>query len=440
MYRILRIWGCIALSLTATTLQAQDTLSLQEAISIALQNNFDIRIKKNESALFENNLRFANAAFLPRVNAGTNLILSNNDQKQTFANGNQKERNNIRAENLSSAVNLNWTIFDGMKMFITRDKLSAYQQLGKLSLKQQVIATTSAVLSGYYSISRQQQLETAIKEQIAYHEERVRTAAVKIKQEIGAKPELLQAKIDMNAQKAALMQAASVTIQLKKGLNELLAIPQGTDYVVSDSIPLNTEWQLSEILEQARKNNPLLQLAKQQVAISQLLLKEKKAEKYPVLNFNSAYNFNRNNNKAVVNEFTPLFNRLSGFNYGLSLSIPIFNQFDVKRQIREADLNLQRDQLQADREWNKQQMEIEKAFADYEIQLTLYELELENISMARENVYIAKKRLELGLADYMHYRETLKSLSEANDRLIAARYGIKMSETKLMQLTGSIIQ
>ena len=190
----------------------------------------------------------------------------------------------------------------------------------------------------------------------------------------------------------------------------------------------------------AEQNNPELQVARQNIKIAQITLRERKAEKFPIVSFNSAYNFSKTENQVVVNNFTPLFNRNLGFNYGLSATIPIFNGFTVKRQIKAAQLDIDyQNTLYNYQKW-RIDIGISNAYKDYELQKKTLRLEEENILLAKENVYIASERLRLGVTSYLELRETQKSLEDAYNRLIAARYDTKVAETELLRLKGELVR
>ncbi|HMJ47014.1 MAG TPA: TolC family protein, partial [Ferruginibacter sp.] len=240
--------------------------------------------------------------------------------------------------------------------------------------------------------------------------------------------------------KAAKMTQLSLIEQLKEQLNQLLVFAQGTMYEVSDSIPINHTLVMGDILTIAQQSNPELVLAKQNIKIAELTLKERKAERWPTVSLNGAYNFSRTNNQLVVNNFTPLLNRNSGFNYGASASIPIFNNFNVKRQIKVAQLDIDYQQLLYDYKRVQVDIAISNAYKNYDLRQKMLLLEEENIKLARENVYIASERLRLGVTSFLELREAQKSLEDAYNRLIAARYDTKVAETELLRLRGDLIQ
>ncbi len=426
--------------LCLSKVSAQQMLTVEQAVAAAIDNNYDIQLLRNDSALAALNNNYAYAALLPRLNASSAIIFNNNNTRQRLADGSERKQGGIRSNNISSAVNLNWTIFDGFKMFATRDKLAEIVRLGELNIKNQLVITVSEVIKTYYNIVRQKQQLIAIEEQMSLNDERVTQAEKKLSVGLGAKPELLQAKVDLNAQKAARLKQQTLIDQLKEQLNQLMVMSRETRYEVADSIPLRTDLVVTEILQSAETNSPELQVVKQNIAIAKLTLKERKAERFPVVSFNSAYNFSKTENQLVVNNFTPLLNRNLGFNYGLSATIPIFNGFTAKRQIKAAELDIAYQNTVYNYQKWRMDIAISNAFKDYELQRKTLRLEEENILLAKENVYIASERLRLGVTSYLELRETQKSLEDAYNRLIAARYDSKVAETELLRLKGELVR
>ena len=431
---------CLLLLPAALKVQAQQMLSVEEAVAAAVKNNYDIQLLRNDSVVAALNNSYATAAFFPTVNASAGVVFNNNNTKQKLADGTERKRSGIKSSNIASSVNLNWTVFDGLKMFATRDKLAEFVRLGELNIKNQVVNTVSDVIKTYYNIVREKQQLKAIEEQMSLNEERVTQADKKLRVGLGAKPELLQAKVDLNAQIAARLKELTVIEQLKEQLNLLMVMARETTYEVADSIPFRNDLMVADILAQAETNSPQLQVTKQNIKIAQLTLRERRADRYPRLTFNSAYNFSKTENQLVVNTFTPLFNRNLGFNYGLTASIPIFNNYNVKRLIKVARLDI--DYQNTVYNFQKWQLDIaiSNAYKDYELQKKTLRLEEENILLAKENVYIASERLRLGVTSYLELRETQKSLEDAYNRLIAARYDTKVAETELLRLKGELVK
>ncbi len=415
-------------------------LTLEEAVATALKHNFDIELSRNDSAVAALDYSYRNAVFIPRVNGTLGTTWNSSNQKQTLADGTKRQQNGLKSNNINAALNLNWVLFDGLKMFASRDKAEEYIRLGELGIKNQVTNTIAAVIITYYDIVRQKQLLKAIEEQMSLSQERVKLAQYKLDIGVGAKPDVLQSKVDHNAQKALQLEQQTVIVQLKEQLNQAMNIKDAPPYDVSDSIPLNMKLSLGDLQNGLDISNPTLLITRKNIDISNLTLKERKAERWPTVSFNSVYNFTRTNNQTVINPFSPLFSQSKGFNYGLTASIPILNNFNNKRQIRQAQLDIQYQKLVLENQQSQLNLAVVNAFLEYEQQKKALVLEEENILLAKENVSIVFQVYKLNSNTLIQLKEAEKSLQDAYTRLITARYNTKLSETELLRLKGELVK
>jgi len=430
----------ILLLTSVSSLRAQRMLTLEEAIATALQNNYDIQLSKNDSMVAALDYSYRNMVFLPALNGQASTTWNNNNQRQTLADGTKRQQDGIRSHNSSAALQLQWTLFDGFKMFATRDKGEELLVLGSLTVKNQVVNSIATVISTYYNVVRQKQQLKAVEEQIALNEERVRLSQYKLDIGTGAKPDVLQSKVDLNAQRSSKLQQLALIDQLKDQLNQAMNTKLGTPFEVSDSIPLNMGLGLGDIQLDIEKSSPQLLIASKNIDIAQLTLKERKAERWPVVSLNSAYNYSRTDNKTVINPFSTLFNQSNGLNYGLTASIPIFNGLNARRMIRQAQLNVNYLQMSYENQRSQVNLAVVNAYRVYDQNKQTLAIEEENILLARENVDIVFQVYKLGAATLVQLREAQNSLEDANNRLIAARYATKLSETELLRLKGEIVK
>ena len=426
--------------LVGQIIQAQQTLTIDQAIATSLANNYDILLSRNDSLLAANDYAYANYAFYPRVNANAGFNLTNNDSKQVLADNTKRERNGVKSNSLTSSINLNWTLFDGLKMFATKKRLGQLVELGELQVKNQVIATVGDVMRTYYDLARQQQQLKATEETIQLSEERLKLAQYKFDIGTGAKPDVLQAQIDLNAQRSTYLTLQTNILKTKEILNQLLSIPVDTDFTVLDTIPITNNLLLDSIQSGLAGVNPQLLLLQKSRDIASLSLQERKAERLPTVNFNSAYNFNRTDNKSVVNPFQPLFNQNKGFNYGFTATIPIFNGLTARRLIKAAELDIEYQELQYKRSLAQINTSITNTYKDYDLSKRTLVLEEQNIVLVRENLFIARERYRLGISTFIEMREAQRSLEEANNRLIQARYNTKIAEIELLRLRGDLVR
>jgi outer membrane protein len=423
---------------TIFSADAQKMLPLEEAVATALQNNFDIRLAKKDSMAAEIDYSYRNVFFYPTLNASASSLWNVNNQRQVLID--TSRTSNIKSNNLSTGLALNWVLFDGLRMFATREKAELILQAGSISLKDKIITTVANVIKTYYSIARQKQLIKATDVQIKLNEERAKLAQYKLNIGTGAKPDVLQSKVDLNAQKSLRMQQETNVDVLKEQLLQAMNVKDRPEFDIPDTIPVNYNVVLGDILDDLENVNPGLKLARKNIEVANLTLKETKAGLFPTLSFNSNYLFGRNQNSVAINRFAPLFNRTLGFNYGFTANIPIFNQLRVRRQMKQDALNIDFQKLQYENQRSLLNMQILNSFKSYEQQKKQLKLEEENILLAEENVKIVYETYRLGMATLLQLREAQNSLAQAYDRLIASRYNTKVSETELMRLRGEIVK
>lgn len=429
------------LLLAAGGAQAQQVLTLEQAIDLGLKNNYDIRMARNDAEVAANDNAYANFAFAPRINGTAAKTWTRTATKQEFGNGSKRDTSGIKNQQWQAAVNLNWTLFDGLKMFATRQRIQAIEILGELSVRNQVENTVANIINSYYNIAQQKQQLRALAEQMSISDERVKLSDAKFQTGLAPKTDWLQAKVDYNAQRANWLRQQTVIEQSKASLNQLLAIAdESVNYDVHDTIPLNLQMSYGQILENIQQTNPQLQIFRQNLEISRITLKERKGDFFPVLSFNSAYNFNQSRASAAINQFSPIFNQNRGLNYGFSATVPIFNGLNSHRAYKAAKLDIEYQQIALDNQASLVNLQLRNAFRDYEYYKMALELEQESVDLARENTMVALERFRQGVSTTLEVKEAQQSLELAAYRLIQARYNTKVAETELMRLKGAILQ
>ncbi len=410
---------------------AQETLTIEQAIELAMKNNYDIQIAKNDAEIAARNNSVGNAGMLPKINGTLSDNYTLNNLNQKFTNGTEIDKNNVTGNNLTAGVALNWTLFDGLKMFATKGKLKRLAEIGELQFKDEMQTVVANVLNAYYDVVRAQQQLKAIDEAIRISNERVKLADMKFQVGSSSKVDLLQAKVDLNEQKSNLLSQRKTVEQRKADLNTLLSRNAETDFSVTDSIPFNepkisTELDKNFQLQAAMKNMEVAKFAKRE-AFSQFL---------PNLNGNVGYSYNRANSTAGFS----LFNQSYGLNAGFSLNVPLFNGRNTIRQNKIASIQILSSQFNLE----KVRFQIKlnnyraiKELAKAKEQLTL---ETENISLADENQKIALERFRLAQSTAIELREAQISFVNAQTRLVNARYDAKAAETELLRLQGELVK
>jgi outer membrane protein TolC len=420
----------------STTLIAQEKLTLQQAIEMALKNNYDINIVKNNAIIAANSNTLGNAGMLPKVDLQASANLANNATKQEFSSGLTVDKSGVKSTNINAGVYLSWILFDGMKMFATHKRLQEMEIMGALSSKIQIENSVSELIINYYNIVRQKQLIKGLSENITISEERLKIAQKKLEIGSGSKLDVLQAKVDMNAQTSNLYRQKTNLSELKTNLNLLLARKGDVEFDVENDIPNEFKLKYDDLKSSIEKNNLELKAAQTNTAIISQTIRESKSQLYPKLNFNANYLFARSENQAGF----ALLNQNLGLNLGLTASWTIFNGLNNTNQIKNARLQLDN----ANYEFNKTKAVLDaqlySMFKRYQDDAKILELEEENTKLAKEAVDIALERFKIGSSNSLELKEIQKSYDDALTRLAEARFNAKVSEIQLMKLNGEIMK
>jgi outer membrane protein TolC len=418
----------------AGSTQAQETLSLEQAVQLALENNFDIRLTKNDVDQAKNNFNRANAGMLPVVTGNFNTNNTVLNTKQTLSNGVLQERNGARNSNLAYGPVLNWQVFDGFGMFARYDRLKELEQLGEANLKLTVQNTLADIINNYYDLVSQQQQIKALNEALNISQLRLKNSNNRYKIGKAAKLEVLAASVDLNTDTTNLLRQMDVYRSTKIRLNELLARGISTEFKVSDTIIIGNNLLLADLQSSAAQLNPSLQSALINRRIAEVNLKQVKASRYPSININSGYNFNQSSSELG-------FARTSsgrGLNYGMSASINLFNGYLQKRNEKNASLEIDKSRLQYDKLNQNIISQLSSLYQTYRTNLELVKLEQQNLTVAKQNMDITLEKFKIGSVAPLEFREAQRNYIDANARFTNSQFEAKLAEISLLQLSGKL--
>lgn len=416
--------------------QAQTVLPIEEAVKIALQNNFDIQLARNATDIAANNNTAGNAGMLPIINANAGTGGSNTNVNQNMSDGRTIRRSGVPSSTLSGGATLNWTLFDGMGMFINRTRLKQMQDMGEQNYRLQVENSIYQVMTLYYQLVKQQYLTKVSRNNMKVSEERVRLAENRYKVGTGSKLDFLQTKVDYNNDHSALVLLEYALDAGKMQMNLLLAREANTSFSVTDSIikDLLADYDLLQ-KDIAAKNNTL-KLTEISKSLALTDMKTIKAQQLPKLNFNFGYNYNQSKTTAGF----LLLNQSQGVVYGLNASVPLFNGFNLQRQYQNAQLNVKASELLYKKQQLQLNTELSSVFLRYTRNVELLKLQNENTEAARQTVDIALDKYRIGTSTLLEVKNAQQNLMNAETNYINVLYEVKIAELDLLRLSGNLVK
>ncbi|GAA4073664.1 TolC family protein [Flavobacterium cheonanense] len=415
-------------------LQAQEILKLEDAVKIALENNYDIKIAKNNLKIDETNSTSGNAGMFPTLSA---TVANNNsilNTTQTQASGDKRTLDNAINMNLTYGVGLDWTIFDGMRMFARREQLKVLQKQGEAELKLAIITRISDVYATYFDLVQQQQQIKALDTAIVISNQRLTTAQNRYSIGKAAKLEVLNAQVDLNTDVSSRLKQLELYQNSKIRLNEILARDTKLDFKVEDKITIDASLKYDELKSLSEKQNPQLQAQLLEKNNAELQLKQVKAGRYPTVRINSGYNFTRS--EASLGFVTQSSGR--GFVYGINASVPIFDGFNQNRNEKVAKLQVENVENTINQQKIALESQLGMAYQSYLTNLELTKVEEKNSEIAKQNLDITLAKFKIGTITPIEYRTAQLNYVNALVRYSNAQFQTKLFEISLKELSGTL--
>lgn len=435
MNSLIRKYFFISFSLILS-LNAQTKLTLNDAIKIALERNYDIQLAKNDALLSENNYSIGSAGFLPKVDLSASRSRTINNTKQEYSSGQSVDKKNAGSNSTNANISLSWTIFDGLRMFTTLSKLKEYKELGDINFRKQVEATVYDVIKNYFDIIKQKQIYKSALENVSVSEERLKIVNEKFDVGSASKFDVLRAQVDLNSDKSNLLNQEIILNNLKITLNNLLSNNPNTDFDVEDSITVDDGLSFEKIRDIANEKNIFLQQAEKLKLISSYDVNSTISDFLPKVTLNTGYSYL----KSIADAGLVKSNLSYGYNYGINFSWNIFNGFNSLIAYQNAKINFDKNVIYLEALKNDIESSLLTSYKVYKKNLELLNFEKMNLDVAKENLDLAFEQLKLGAISQIDFREVQKNYLSAQSRLITALYNAKISETDLLKQSGLIIK
>jgi outer membrane protein TolC len=418
--------------------QAQQMLTLEEAIQQGITKQYSIQISRQRERIAENENSLGNAGFLPTISgtASKNYTVSGLDQ--SFFGGLRPPlvQSGVRSNSSNAGLAMAWTLYDGQGMFVLRDRFKELQNLGAKQTESNIENLIALISTTYYDIIRQNLRVNNFKKGLEISNDRLKLAKDRYEVGQGSKVDYYSAQVDFNEDKALLIAQEQSFTNTKIGFNTLLVKDYKADFQIITMIDLMPKLALNELKTSALSQNPALISAILTKKINDLDTKNLQSQQKPQIDLLAGYNLNSGANGAGFGVEKGSSNVL---NYGLRATFNIFDGYNQKRRIQNAKINAEIASLQIEDLKNNLLSTLERTYVTYENALNLIQLETENYAIAKQNIDIAFDRFKVGIATSYELREVQRNAVAAETRLIEAKFAAKSAEIELIRLSGNLM-
>ena len=418
------------------TVTAQEVYDLRNCLETALDNNFNIRIVRNEQKIASNNATAGNAGLLPTLDLSAGYSGTLNNTNQEYTDGKTVNNRNILNQGANLGLNLRWTVFDGFSMQTNYKRLKEFETMGEISTRLSIENLMADLAAEYFNYVRQNIRLSNLKYAVSLSKARLRITEAHYIVGTMAPLDIKLAQVDLNADSSSLIRQYETLYSSNVNLNRFMALDDVSMRIeVADSLINPNPFLQEEFLwtSMLQSNSRLLLSVKNQT-ISELDYKNLKSRNYPYLRLNTGYGYTVN---AYGSGSMKQQDNLS-FNYGLSLGFTIFDGFNKQREQRNAQIVIQNRKLQTEQLEQSLKADWVKMWMAYRNNLELINLEKENLATAKDLYEIAIERYKLGQLAGIQLREAQNSLLGAEERLLQAQFNTKLCEISLLQISGQI--
>ncbi len=425
--------------------QAQEIYDLNRCITTGLEQNYSVKVARNQEEIAGNNYTRGNAGFLPNVTTTNRFGGNVTTTTQNMNDGSQRVSSGVYNTTGSAALTLDMTLFNGFNVQTTYQKLNELKQMGELNTQMSMENLVAQIVAEYYQYIQQLNYFNNMEYAVSLSRERVRIDEERYLLGASSKLELLQSIVYLNADSSRLARQNEAILESAVRLKKLMALENlEQNIVLKDScIVFNPDLIYSELLDLTLDFNTSLQIAKKNQIISELDYKIIASRSYPYLSFSSGYNYSyRGYGTGTISDYGTLTinNQQSNtVNYGLTLGMDLFDGYNRRREKENAQVEIQNRLIRFQEVEQDIKAELLTVFYAYQNNLKLVKMEEQNLSVARENLEIAMERYRLGALSGLELREVQKSLLDAEERLISVKYQTKLAEISLLQISGKIM-
>jgi len=430
-YNILLLIAFLSISV-----KAQEVLTVSEAIELALENNYGIKIASNNNRIAENNTSVLNSGYLPTLtgNAGATYNLDNTEAE--FSDGRVTNLDGAESSRYNASLNLNYTLFDGLGRHYDYKRLKEQYQLSELEARETIENTIFQLFTVYYNVAQISENVDALEQTLGISKDRIVRAQYQFDYGQSTKLGVLNAQVDINNDSINVINSKQQLKNTKRDLNVVLGNAYGNEFSVDTLVNFKIDISKQDLFDKMKSNNVSLLQIEKNIAINEFTIKANKSGYLPTVGLTGTYGWNKNNNNAASFVAVSTNTGLSG---GVNLSWNLFDGGRTITQVKNAKINLENQQLQKESVLISVERDFNNAWDDYQNKLTIFRVQEENILTSKNNFDRTQEKFKLGQVTSIEFRQAQLNLLNAELSRNQAKYQAKIAELNLLLLSGELL-
>ncbi len=426
----------VFMSFCMTSIAAQKLVSVSEAIELALENNYGIKIISNNKEIAKNNAGVLNSGYLPTVTSSSGATFNRDNLEAEFANGESTALNGAKSSRYNASINLNYTLFDGLGRYYDYKRLKETYKLSELQARETIENTIAQLYVVYYNVAQVTENVTVLEKTLTISKDRITRANYQFEYGQGTMLNVLNAQVDINNDSINLINAKQQLVNTKRDLNVVLGNVISSEFRVDTTIDFKLNIDQNDLANKVKSNNVnLLQLDKN-IMINTFIVKANKSGYLPSLGLTGSYGWNKGNNNAASFVAVSTNTGLSG---GLSLSWNLFDGGATATRVTNAKIELENRSLEKESMVIDIERNFNNAWDDYQNKLTIFQVQENNIITSTNNFNRTQEKYKLGQATSIEFRQAQLNLINSELNRNQAKYAAKIAELTVLQLSGELL-
>lgn len=422
--------------LISLVLSGQNELSLTDAIQMGLKNNYEIQIVGKNIEIANRNNNWLEAGALPSISTSTGYGYNwgKTDNPASFIQGDP-----ATSDNSSYGIDLNWVLFNGFRIQITKGRLQKLLEQSEGNLAIVVENTIQSIVLAYYDALVQEQKLLALENIVKISDDRL--AYIDAKNNLGNASlyELSQVKKAMLIDSTNYLQQKLAFKNALRNLNLLISIDTEKQFLLTDRLVLSDmSFDLEGIKSKMLSNNQTL---KNQYINQEILKKDKdliKANLYPVVSFGSGTNYSLSSFEQ--GQFSSKGNTSLSYYANISLSFKLFDGHKNHRLYNNMRIKEEIAQLTSDQMKLTLTNELVTNYDLYTTRKDVLRLTGQTLEAAEFNLKIATEKFQKGTISSFEFRGMQLEYLDASIDQFEATFNALSTYTDLVRLTGGIIE
>tara|TARA_R110000868_G_scaffold8606_15_gene44339 strand:- start:1104 stop:2420 length:1317 start_codon:yes stop_codon:yes gene_type:complete len=414
----------------------QQIITPNEAVTLALSNNYGIKLANNQLEVAKNNASILNSGYLPTITGNAGATYNIDNTEAVFSDGNVAILNSAESSRYNASVNLNYVLFDGLGRSYDYKQLKERYQLTELQARETIENTVFQLFTIYYNVAQLTENTSALNQTLAISNDRLLRAKYQFDYGQSTKLGVLNAEVDINNDSINLINAQQQLKNFKRDLNVVLGHVIENDFEVDTTINFDVLFNKEELFEKAKSRNIALLQIEKNITISGYDIKSGKSAYLPTIGLTGTYGWNKNNNNVA--SFLAVSTN-TGVSGGLNLSWNLFDGGSTITRVKNAQINLQNQQLQKEQLLMTLDRDFNNAWDDYQNKFKIYKIQEDNILTSQNNFDRTQEKFKLGQVNSIEFRQAQLNLLNAELSRNQAKYQAKLAELQMLQISGELL-